>query len=64
QAGGAGMTDNSNPQPDIRLTRMKKAGLALLSKHIKLGDDGRPSSPNFARMVDEVVGFARRFFEP
>ena len=28
----------------IRLTRMKKAGLALLSKRITLGEDGRPVS--------------------
>jgi hypothetical protein len=28
----------------IRLTRVKKAGLALLSKRIELGDDGRPVS--------------------
>ena len=28
----------------IRLTRVKKAGLALLSKRISLGEDGRPVS--------------------
>ena len=33
-------TDGDN----IRLTRMKKAVLALLSKRIKLGEDGQPSS--------------------
>ena len=36
--------NNSTPPADIRLVRMRKAGLALLSKRIKLGEDGQPSS--------------------